>query len=86
MEEAIQLFYAGDDTGGGGIQANAPAEVAWKEPAESSELGPRSDLSTLLSSIYAHFFVYIFLVNFNLMLITFLFNNFLIASVKVMIM
>ena len=56
LEEAIQLFYAGDDTGGGGIQANAPAEVAWKEPAESSELGPRSDLSSLLSFIYAHFF------------------------------
>ena len=55
MEEAIQLFYAGDDTGGGGIQANAPAEVAWKEPAESSELGPRSDLSCLLSLLMPNF-------------------------------
>jgi hypothetical protein len=45
LEEAIQLFYAGDDTGGVGIQANTPAQVAWKEPPESSELGPRFGFS-----------------------------------------
>lgn len=39
LEEAIQLFYAGDEFGTTPKQDHAPAEVAWKDPAGSSDSG-----------------------------------------------
>lgn len=39
LEEAIQLFYAGDEFGSNIPQGHAPAEVAWDDSAEPLESG-----------------------------------------------
>eukprot|EP00250_Pteridium_aquilinum_P000169 c10193_g1_i1 orf=233-1615(-) len=46
LEEAIQLFYAGDEFGSSVSQGHAPTEGAWDDAAEPSESGLRPIVSS----------------------------------------